>query len=44
MADHPTLATPIDAQEHRARRERMLAHADAQGVDAQVWWGNHRVM
>ena len=38
------LAQPIAAAEHRARRERMLAHPDAAGVDVQVWWGNHRVL
>lgn len=38
------LAQPITAAEHRARRERMLAHPDATGVDVQVWWGNHRVL
>ena len=41
--DH-TLAEPISAEEHRARRERLLAHPDAAGVDVGVWWANHRVM
>jgi Xaa-Pro dipeptidase len=40
----PSLATPIDAQEHRERRERLLGHPDAAGLDALVWWGSHRVM
>ncbi len=46
MSDHRTreLAKPIGADEYRARRERLLAHEDASGLDALVWWANHRVM
>ena len=40
----PTLAGPIGADEHRQRREHLLAHPDAAGLDALVWWANHRVM
>jgi len=39
-----SLARSIDAQEVRARRDRLLSHPDAAGVDAHVWWGNHRVL
>jgi Xaa-Pro dipeptidase len=38
------LARPIDAGEYRQRRERLLGHDDATGLDVLVWWGNHRVM
>jgi len=40
----PPLARPIDAQEYRQRRARLLAHPDAADLDALVWWGSHRVM
>ena len=40
----PTLARPIGPDELRRRRERLLAHPDAAGLDALVWWANHRVM
>jgi Xaa-Pro dipeptidase len=38
------LARPIDAQEYRERRERLLANEAAAGLEALVWWGNHRVL
>ncbi len=46
MTDHESvpLARPIGADEHRERRERLLAHPEAAGLDALIWWGNHRVM
>ena len=42
--DSASLARPIEAEEIRMRRGRLLAHPDAAGVDVSVWWANHRVM
>jgi Xaa-Pro dipeptidase len=42
-ASQPSLAQPISAEEHRARRETLLAHPAVAGVDGLVWWGSHRV-
>lgn len=37
------LATPISQKEYGSRRERLLAHSDAQEATGFVWWGNHRI-
>lgn len=37
------LATPIQAEEYRARRENLLARAVGSGVNGMVWWANHRI-
>lgn len=42
-ASQPSLAQPISAEEHRARRDTLLAHPTVAGVDGLVWWGSHRV-
>jgi Xaa-Pro aminopeptidase len=39
----PPLATPITAGEYRARRDRLLAHPEAELAGGFVWWGNHRI-
>jgi Xaa-Pro aminopeptidase len=37
------MVQPIARSEYAARRERLLAHPEAQAADALVWWGSHRI-